>query len=626
MWGLSPSDNNAQINAFKATYGQTFQAAGTQGGGPAAKNVVISGQTFYGYPTYCVICPDRTIFFDICWPPSTSCFNNYIGQCVPPALIADFTADNLIPGIGETVNFTDLSTNSPYVWSWTFTPSSVTYVGGTSSASQNPKVQFDSDGYYTVELTATNAIGSDTETKTNYILVYGPTVADFTANNLTPGVGQTVNFTDMSTYDPIEWLWVFTPSTVTFVEETSATSQNPEVQFNEAGNYTVELTATNAFGTDTETKPNYITVSYYCGASGGFNFMYISNVQMETINNSSGQNYYADYTYLSTDLTQGQLNVQISVVNGNPYGVDDLGIWIDWNQNGTFSDVGENIVCEINDQGQGTFLFDVPADAVEGTTTMRVRIKYTGSDCGDACGASTYGEVEDYSINIIASDVSVDITFFLEGPFNGINMNSTLNSILPLSQPFDTTPWNYSGTENVTAIPGTDIVDWVLVDIRDALSVGQAIPATRIGRQAAFLRTDGRVVGLEGNPVLNFDTTFSNNLYIVVYQRNHIPIISGTSPIFSDGVYFYNFSIGEGQVFGGAEGHKEITNGIWGMRAGDGDGNGFIDIDDKTNIWESEAATKGYKSGDFNMDLDVNNKDKNNNWLPNRDKGTFVPD
>jgi len=129
--------------------------------------------------------------------------------------------------------------------------------------------------------------------------------------------------------------------------------------------------------------------------------MHISNVQMGVINNSSGQDYYANYTSLSTDLSQNQTGVSITVVNGAVYGDEDLGVWIDWNQDGDFYDAGENIVCEVDDDGQGTFTFDVPGSASLGTTKMRVRIKYFDSDCGDPCGTTTYGEVEDYSVNVI---------------------------------------------------------------------------------------------------------------------------------------------------------------------------------------------------------------------------------
>jgi PKD repeat protein len=86
----------------------------------------------------------------------------------PP--VADFSADDVTPAVGQTVTFTDLSSDSPTSWSWSFSPATITYVGGTSSSSQNPQVTFDATGTYSVTLTATNAYGSDMETKANYIL------------------------------------------------------------------------------------------------------------------------------------------------------------------------------------------------------------------------------------------------------------------------------------------------------------------------------------------------------------------------------------------------------------------------------------------------------------------------
>ncbi|MCD4694917.1 MAG: glycoside hydrolase [Bacteroidales bacterium] len=222
--------------------------------------------------------------------------------------------------------------------------------------------------------------------------------------------------------------------------------------------------------------------------------------------------------------------------------------------------------------------------------------------------------------------IDLDLTVFLEGPFNGTNMNASLNSVLPFSQPFNTTPWNYSGTENVTSIPGNDIVDWVLIDIRDAASADLATPITRIGRHAAFLRNDGKVVDMEGNPVLSFSASVSEGLFVIVYQRNHIPVISGTSLIESGGIYTFDFSTNEGQAFGGAIAHKEVMPGIWAMFSGDGDADGLINLNDKNNVWIGEATTKGYIYGDFNLDIQVDNKDKNENWQPNNGMGSQVPD
>jgi len=81
-----------------------------------------------------------------------------------------------------TVNFTDQSTNSPTSWSWNFGDS------GTSTA-QNPSHQYTSTGQFTVSLTATNAYGSDGETKNNYITVSSGGGGDYVPASYTINTG-----------------------------------------------------------------------------------------------------------------------------------------------------------------------------------------------------------------------------------------------------------------------------------------------------------------------------------------------------------------------------------------------------------------------------------------------------
>jgi PKD repeat protein len=82
------------------------------------------------------------------------------------APVADFSGSSTNICEGSTTSFTDLSTNSPTSWSWTFT-------GGTpsSSTAQNPTITYNTAGTYDVTLTATNASGSDPITKIGYITV-----------------------------------------------------------------------------------------------------------------------------------------------------------------------------------------------------------------------------------------------------------------------------------------------------------------------------------------------------------------------------------------------------------------------------------------------------------------------
>ncbi len=87
----------------------------------------------------------------------------------PPT--AEFIADATSVDVGATVNFTDLSTDLPTGWSWSFE-------GGTptSSTDQNPSVVYNTPGVFEVTLTASNTYGSDDEIKSDYITVMAPDV------------------------------------------------------------------------------------------------------------------------------------------------------------------------------------------------------------------------------------------------------------------------------------------------------------------------------------------------------------------------------------------------------------------------------------------------------------------
>lgn len=340
--------------------------------------------------------------------------------CAPSAPVADFVASATLVLPGTTVNFTDLSSNSPDTWSWSISPSTGwSYAGGTDGSDQNPEITFTTVGFYTVSLTASNSVGSDTETKSAYIEVnttvgpcdatssncdeyisqvecgsidnssdcdnysnyyssesttvtqggtetitvttltagggggylddqvavwidwnqdsdfddtneeigvvtyeastslpvsftinvpsgatvgstymrvrmsYEPDdgpiepcgtstwgevedyqivvesssggsepVTNFTADATVVPVGTTVNFTDLSTNTPTSWNWSITPGGgYTYASGSTSTSQDPSVTFSTPGFYTVSLNAANSFGSDIETKTNYIEVT-----------------------------------------------------------------------------------------------------------------------------------------------------------------------------------------------------------------------------------------------------------------------------------------------------------------------------------------------------------------------------
>ncbi len=223
--------------------------------------------------------------------------------------------------------------------------------------------------------------------------------------------------------------------------------------------------------------------------------------------------------------------------------------------------------------------------------------------------------------------IVLSLKAYMQGPFNGTDMNTTLNSagLLPLAQPYNIAPWSYSGSENVAAIPNGTVVDWVLVELRDAVNAASATLTTRIARQAAFLLRDGSVVGMDGFSNLIIPATISNNLFVIIWHKNHLGIMSAIPVSLSGGVYTYNFTTGSGQAYGGINGQKPLAIGKWGMYAGDGDANNTINTADKTSVWTPNAGKKGYLNADYNRDGQVNNPDKNNYWLPNVGKSCQVP-
>jgi PKD repeat protein len=146
--------------------------------------------------------------------------------------VADFSGTPTSLCVGQTVTFTNLSTGTPTSYAWTFN-------GGTpgTSTATNPTVTYNTPGTYAVTLVATNASGSDTETKTGYIVVNAIPTA--TAGSNSPlCAGQTLNLTT-PTVAGATYSWSG-PGGYT------STSQNPSrtnVTTAMAGSYTVTVTA-----------------------------------------------------------------------------------------------------------------------------------------------------------------------------------------------------------------------------------------------------------------------------------------------------------------------------------------------------------------------------------------------
>ena len=142
----------------------------------------------------------------------------------------------------------------------------------------------------------------------------------------------------------------------------------------------------------------------YCGSAGQIvTDEYISKVVLETINNSSTAQSYSDFTNLSTNLTKGN-SYTITVTpawTGSVY-AEGYSVWIDYNQDGDFTDAGEQVwtkAASTSSPVSGNFT--IPSGAANGSTRMRVSMKYNGIPT--SCETFQYGEVEDYTVNLVSS-------------------------------------------------------------------------------------------------------------------------------------------------------------------------------------------------------------------------------
>lgn len=147
------------------------------------------------------------------------------------APVANFTSNiQALPIGGGSVNFTDLTTNYPTTWSWSFP-------GGTPSSSnvQNPtNISYSATGAYTVTLTVTNANGSNVKTFVNYVTVAGVAMSPFTLvspSNFTP---ITVGYGNTSTADFI-WNRSSTSNTVKYIFKLKKLSTTTEYSFTANG-------------------------------------------------------------------------------------------------------------------------------------------------------------------------------------------------------------------------------------------------------------------------------------------------------------------------------------------------------------------------------------------------------
>ena len=194
---------------------------------------------------------------------------------------------------------------------------------------------------------------------------------------------------------------------------------------------------------------NFTTLAVTCCTSNGNSTAdeYIGNVTLETINNTSGvgttSTGYSDFTALSTDLDRSAAAPSISVTKvwpasgTGPYN-ESISVWIDFNHDGDFFDTGEDVLISLVDQETPVIgNITIPLTATLGSTRMRVSLKYNAVPT--SCESFSFGEVEDYTVNIIDSTLGIEDEILSEFV---VYPNPVKNGELKLQIPREITDFN----------------------------------------------------------------------------------------------------------------------------------------------------------------------------------------
>ena len=210
---------------------------------------------------------------------------------------------------------------------------------------------------------------------------------------------------------------------------------------------------------------------------------------------------------------------------------------------------------------------------------------------------------------------------YLQGPFSSNSMATGLNqaSLLPGSQPYNQPPWNYNGNESFNPGSNSTVVDWVLVELRNASN-----PSQIVSRRAALLKNNGLLLETNGTEGVIFNNVQSGNYYIAVYHRNHLAIMSAAPVQLSSNSTLYDFTNAMNKAYG-QNPMTQLAQGVFGMIAADGNSDGSVNIDDRDGVWLVENGNMGYLNGDFNLNGGVTVHDVNQLWNINNGAETQVP-
>ncbi len=335
-----------------------------------------------------------------------------------PAVSIALTSGTNPTCAGATVTFTANPTNGGSAPSYAWT------VNGTaagSNAATFTTTSLTAGAIVACTMTSNSACATSTTASSNSITMgVNPSVAPAVSIALTAGTnpsasGASVTFTatptNGGTAPSYQWKVNGTNVGTNSATYTTTTLTNGAV-------VTCVMTSNATCAVPASATSNAITMSItggtvtYCSATtttanATTSFEYIRKVVCGTISKTSNASVYSNFTASATTVVRGASRTFTVTVNNN-FSTDQVLIWCDWNRDGDFIDAGENVYSSVLG-GAYSGSFVIPTTASIGAVRMRIRLTDTAAGPNTTpCGVSSYGEVEDYTLNVVAAGVMLD--------------------------------------------------------------------------------------------------------------------------------------------------------------------------------------------------------------------------
>ncbi|WP_432672668.1 GEVED domain-containing protein [Flavobacterium sp. SM2513] len=222
--------------------------------------------------------------------------------------------------------------------------------------------------------------------------------------------------------------------------------------------YRCQVTCSGTTGTSNNVV---INIDYCSLLATNTTYEHISNVSIGSINKNSSSNGYENNTSEIANVTIG-VGASLSVTISGSYSSDNVYTYVDWNQDGDWLDAGETIAMTYTAAGTSftaTGTITPPVSALTGNTRMRVII--VDGTVSNACNGGsnfTYGEVEDYTLNVQSAGQTV--VFNGNGSAGGTMANQTASAATNLTtNTFTRTNYAFAGWNTAANGSGTAYAD-----------------------------------------------------------------------------------------------------------------------------------------------------------------------